>query len=418
MTLVLDKLLEPIKDDMDSIEYDRHKHGNETFRWVDFVKILVVFFTKRIDSLNALATELEDNGTELGLPAVPKMTLSDGFHRFSPLFLRRLLKVALAKIDWIENPELLLLGQVSVVDGSVFPVIGGIKWPLPGEVADVVKLHLQFELNRMLPVDFLLGRRYSSERAALKDMLQAEVTYVLDRGYMSFSLLKDIIQAKAYVVMRVYNNVVVTSVEEREVVLPKPLQGVWGGVRDRLVRSEQGEAAGLVFRLVEFSVGDTEYKLISNRMDITTFQVILLYAYRWQIELIFRHFKHTMVGMKVISVYSVGIENYFLGMLLTAVLHLYLKEECLLADGYEPPTQEDIEAEWESAEDEESTQVSPVSSVLAVARFLTTINDGLALFWKISKHWLITLGNYLHRPFNKEVVHILNKRALVAHNFI
>ncbi len=115
--------------------------------------------------------------------------------------------------------------------------------------------------------------------------------------------------------------------------------------------------------------------------------------------------------------YFVGIENYFLGMLLTTILHLYLKEECLLADGYEPPTQEDIEAEWESAEGGEGAQVSPVPSVLAVARFLTTINDGLALFWEISKHWLITLGNYLHRPFNKEVVHILNKRALVAHNF-
>lgn len=36
----------------------------------------------------------------------------------------------------------------------------------------------------------------------------------------------------------------------------------------------------LVYRLVSFHVGQEQYLILTNRLDLTTFQVILLYAYR------------------------------------------------------------------------------------------------------------------------------------------
>src|SRR5947207_8958566 len=65
---------------------------------------------------------------------------------------------------------------------------------------------------------------------------------------------------------------------------------------------------------------------------------MLLYAYRWQIELIFRFFKHTMAGMHIVSTHPWGIENYFAGMFLTAALHLQLKNSCLEQEGHLPPS--------------------------------------------------------------------------------
>jgi hypothetical protein len=40
-----DRLLAPVMPILQLIEHQRRKHGNETFRWLDFVRILVFSFT-------------------------------------------------------------------------------------------------------------------------------------------------------------------------------------------------------------------------------------------------------------------------------------------------------------------------------------------------------------------------------------
>ena len=205
-----------------------------------------------------------------------------------------------------------------------------------------MKLHLIFNLNQMITADFLVDSAASSERSAIRTMLQAGVTYVLDRGYMAFDLLRDIIVAQAFVVMRAYNNIVVETVKDLPVTLPDSVAGHWIHVRDRIVQSSHPDAVGILFRLVECTVGTTTYRLITNRTDITTFQVIVLYAYRWQIELIFRFFKHTLNGVEVITQSKRGMDTFFAAMFLTAILQLYFKIDCLDQDGYFPPAQQDL----------------------------------------------------------------------------
>jgi hypothetical protein len=41
---VFDALLSPVMPILHSIEQQRRTHGNETLRWLDFVRILVFFF--------------------------------------------------------------------------------------------------------------------------------------------------------------------------------------------------------------------------------------------------------------------------------------------------------------------------------------------------------------------------------------
>ena len=45
-------------------------------------------------------------------------------------------------------------------------------------------------------------------------MLRESVTYVLDRGYLAFALLRDSIAAHAHVIMRACNTIVVETIEE------------------------------------------------------------------------------------------------------------------------------------------------------------------------------------------------------------
>src|SRR5205085_3890989 len=146
---------------------------------------------------------------------------------------------------------------------------------------------------------------------------------------MEFALCVDIIKAKSSVVMRVYRTMIVEAVEELPVMLPHEVAAAWAAVRDRLVTSPHPDMEGTVFRLVECSIGTTIYRLMTDRMDITTFQVILLYAYRWQIELIFRALKWTMNGVYVITEHEEGINFFFAALFLTALLHIHLKRDCL-----------------------------------------------------------------------------------------
>jgi len=409
---VFDTLLAPVMPILQRIEAARKKHHNEEFLWIDFVRILVFYFTKRCGSRNTLIVALENADPALSLPAVPAMTLSDAFRRFSPALLRQVLTSLITSLHLPENPELALIGRVCATDGSDFPIVGGMILPQSSELVKSIKLHLTFNLNQMITADFLVDHPHSSERSVLRTMLQAGVTYILDRGYMAFDLLRDIIAAQAFVVMRAYNTIVVETVSELPIVLPETFTAHWIQVRDRIVQSAHPDAAGILFRLVECTVGTTTYRLITNRTDLTTFQVIILYAYRWQIELIFRFFKHTLQGVEVITQSKWGVENYFAAMFLTAILHLYFKIDCLEQAGYLPPTQQALPTEQSTDQAQISTDPARSTIHLAIAALMARINDQLALFWKVPKHWLITVSDYLHRIFTPSVRGIFNKRAL------
>lgn len=415
MVTVFDRLFAPVMPILRQIESERPKHGNETLTWLEFVRVLVYFFTRRCESRNDWAVALANAEPVLHLPAIPRMTLSDAMHRFPPRLLRRAVRELLASRDLLHQPELAFIRDAYAVDGSEYPLMNGMSLPKSGDTLQRVKVHLKFSLNHLLAVDFLLSLDEPSERQALRRLLKRGATYVLDRGYMAFGLLKDIIQAQAFVVMRAYQNIVVETVTELPVNVPAYVQGHWTGLRDRIVQSDHPDAAGIPFRLIEFTIGATSYKLISNHTDLTTFQVILLYAYRWQIELIFRFFKHTMHGRKVISTYPWGIENYFAGMFLTATLHLYFKQDCLRDGGYQPPTDQELAQQLPDDDVPSSSDSTRPTHQPIIARFMGAVNQQLALFWKVPKHWLLTLADYLHRPFTSEVIRVFNQRAIACY---
>jgi hypothetical protein len=85
---VFDTLLARIMPILQQIEAERKKHHNESFLWIDFVRVLMFYFTKRCGSRNALIVALENAAPALAVPPVPAMTLSDAFRRFPPSLLR------------------------------------------------------------------------------------------------------------------------------------------------------------------------------------------------------------------------------------------------------------------------------------------------------------------------------------------
>ncbi len=66
--------------------------------------------------------------------------------------------------------------------------------------------------------------------------------------------------------------------------------------------------------------------MFSNRWELTTWQIITIYAYRWQIELIFLFLKRTLNGLHLLTHSRNGLENQFYCLLSAALLLLHFKQ--------------------------------------------------------------------------------------------
>jgi hypothetical protein len=293
------------------------------------------------------------------------------------------------------------------VDGSIFPAIASMLWAEYRSQHQAVRLHLCFELNRMIPVHFLVDTGKSNERRALLHMLEAGVTYIADRGYLSFPLLAAITAAQALFVFRAKSNLVYQRVKRLPVSLPTTVQHLFRHVTDQRVRLTNAKGCP-IYRLVSFYVGQERYLLLTNRLDLTTFQIILLYAYRWQVELVFRFLKRSLNGLHLLSHSKQGVTIHFYALLITALLELRLKQQCVAC--YEA-----LSSAGDSVSETDQPTIAGLmidSERLAGARghtFLATVGEKLHRYWKIGKHWLVALRNLLARPFGYQVIMVLGR---------
>jgi len=148
------------------------------------------------------------------------------------------------------------------------------SWSEYRKAKNAFKLHLSFELNRMIATEFLIGSGKSSERAFLEKVLEAGVTYIADRGYASFEIIAKVIEAEAYFVFRVKDNLLYEVRQILEIAdggLPKCFRQV----RDEFVvfKSDKQQSVG---RLIQFKVAGSYFPIVTNRTDVPTLKIIIL----------------------------------------------------------------------------------------------------------------------------------------------
>ena len=335
--LVFQALQEPLLAALQAME--TQPVANEKLAWVPFVNIVVYYFVSGIQSGRLLITHLPHACSSLGLPTdLKKSTFFEAFRRFSPTQARQLFYSLLSSLAFFPVPEMSALGILCAVDGSHWPAFHSMTWATVGKNKPTVLFHLAFGLNQMIPVSVLMTESNSSERSAFRKMIQAGVTYVADRGYFAFSLLHDIANAPAFFVIRARCNVKYTVVETRTVNLPAGLTWLIG-VEDLKVKCGSGKDEG-TWRVVRFTIGDSLFILFTNRWELTTWQIITIYAYRWQIELFFLFAKRTLNGLHLLTLSRNGLEIQFYLLLVSALLLLNFKQRNDSATEKDAPTGE------------------------------------------------------------------------------
>ena len=186
---VFEKLLAPLLSLIREEEAQLPEDPKEKMTLSNFIPGMIYGILKGYLGLRRIEKSVKSAPPELVLPKAPKSTLADAFTRFSPLIFQHLFMALLHSVTLLSVPEMNELGLLCCVDGSFFPALATMGWAQWKENVHAVKLHLAFELNRMIPVEFLLTEGKANEKKVLLKMAQAGVTYILDRGYFAFYLL-------------------------------------------------------------------------------------------------------------------------------------------------------------------------------------------------------------------------------------
>jgi len=372
---------------------DQESNSQKLF-FADFVRKLIFGYVYQVSSLRNLALELKTNRVcwEVGLFFTPFSTLKDGLARFESRHFKQLFEAVLERTKLSQVPFLDEVGIFRVIDGSLFPTLRQMSWTSYRKRKNAFKLHLSFDLNRMIPVEFWIGKGNSSERSFMESVIESAITYIADRGYGSFALVDKVIRAKAFFVLRSRDNLLYRVVEQ----LGSAEKSVncFNNVTDETVIFLNDERQNKV-RLITFEVAGSYFRLITNRFDLTTSEVIIIYAYRWQIELFFKFIKRTMNGIHLFNHSRNGTEIQFYVLLLVAVLMLKLKQEC-----------QKLEKEAEKPEVESKKSATDRQSP---SEWIKDIAKIFYKSWKISKNWLVVIRNSLAQTVDYQLVKLLNE---------
>jgi Transposase DDE domain len=390
---IFNTLLHPIEAIIASISpiIDQKSRSQKLF-FADFVKKLLFAYLEQVSSLRNLPVELETNEKcrGLGLVETPFSTLKDGFSRFESRYFKQVFETVLGEANLKRVTGLDEWGLFQVIDGSLFPTLLQMRWSAYRKAKNAFKLHLSFELNRMIPTEFVVGSGKSAERAFLESVLEKGITYIADRGYASFEILAKLFEREAYFIFRVKDNWLFEVREDLAAAVAEMPQCL-RNIKDELVVFKNDRQQNQV-RLIRFEVAASKFRLLTNRRDLTTLQVIILYAYRWQIELFFKYVKRTLNRLHLFNHSENGVEIQFYLLMTLAILVLKFKQEC---EGLKKPKRKKCVEKNEEKEPHPSEWIRKITKIFY---------DG----WKISKKWLLIIRNSLAKDIDNQLLTLLN----------
>jgi hypothetical protein len=359
-----------------------------------------------IKSISQLVTQIKTSeiARRLELVVSSKTGYHEAFHRYTAKQYSGIFVQLLKSLPLMEIPELASLGLIYLVDGSVFPAISSMEWACYKNQANAVKLHLCFELNRMIPVQFMSAHAKFSEKKFLESVIEKHITYVCDRGYVSFALFYKICSQGASFIIRGKNNMRFAVVEHLSIAIPDRFAALFATVSDvKAVFDNDPNKAE--YRIVSFAVAGESYLLITSRFDLTTYQVIMLYAYRWQVELIFRLLKRTLKSIHLMAHHPDGVESQFYLYMITYLLLLSLKQKCVLTQHNDHPMDRNTAQDGRAVEnfDENDCLNTNATGRQYVCGLVSMLGERLRNYWKLGLHWLIKVRNSLLRPARLEI---------------
>lgn len=294
--------LRPLLERLHQVGAVRDKAGNRDLFFDQYALLLLLyFFNPILSSLRGIqqASGLAKVQKLLGVSRASLGSLSEASGVFDAEPLREIVQeLAAQSVPLQHGREAEALRGLSAIDATLLPALPRMVWALwQDDTHHAAKMHLQFDVLKGVPSDATITAGASSEPNQLRVMLQTGRLYAIDRGYASFQLFRDILDARSSFVGRVKDNTAFTVAEERFV---SPEACAAGVLRDVVIaklgfehhKDYLGQNVRLVVVRRTKPDGTTEELwLVTDRLDLPAELVALAYHFRWTIELFFRWFK-------------------------------------------------------------------------------------------------------------------------------
>jgi hypothetical protein len=319
---------------------ERDSAGNRSLHFDQFCSLVLLYlFNPVVVSLRSLqqASELKKVQKKLGCARASLGSLSESSHVFEPELLREIVEELGAQLQPVAADTRLaeVRDTVTLVDGTLLkalPRITEAMWltTRTGTKHHAWRLHAQFELDKHVPLrmDLTNGRNSgpSDEKSVLREHLQQDRCYVMDRWYAQFTLFNDIHRIQSSYVCRLRDNTVAEIVEDRALSAEAIQAGVLSDQVVRLGLTQKPEARPdhplrlIMVRMTPHAKrsnrkgntgagpSDGILRIATNLADVPAEIVALLYQYRFTIELFFRFFKHVLGCRHLLSDDRRGIE--------------------------------------------------------------------------------------------------------------
>ena len=231
-------------------------------------------------------------------------------------------------------------------DGSVFEALPRMVWALwLRKEHNGVRVHLDFDILKGIPVGAEVTTARTCEKARLKKRLEKGRLYVYDRGYADYGLFQKVVDAGSSFVGRVHQNAVFEVVEERRVTaegaaagvqfdrvvrlggkvsgakLSRPVRIIKAVVKNQPVRGLRFPRKRVASKKTFRTSSDThELLLVTDRLDLPAELVVLLYKYRWHVELFFKWLKCVMGCRHLVAESEDGLKMQVYAALIAGLL--------------------------------------------------------------------------------------------------
>jgi len=397
-----EKLISPLKGflRLQGKEIDA-KTGSRKLFFANFTEIFLYSILMNYGSLRSIISNLKTDkiAKKLGFCAIPYSTFRDAFSRFESHAYKKLFLFIYQGFSWKSLDNLNEIGLFSLIDGSILPTIQSMDWAKYKKTKNAIRLHLELCLNKMTVTEFICQKANSAERAFLINICKKSITYIADRGYFSFDLANFILKKEAFIIFRIKKNMLVKREQKLEITsLKQKIPIFFDNLIDQIIYFSNDPHENK-YRLISFNITRIKFAICTNRFDLSTLEIIMLYAYRWQIELFFKFLKRTMNGIHLFNHSENGVNIQFYCFMIVILLQLRLKQSC------QKKAHNCLELKKQSYQKNKDLLQS--ASQISSEKWIQDINQVFHLSWKIGKHWLEDLRNLIIEPFNQGVVEIL-----------
>ncbi len=200
------------------------------------------------------------------------------------------------------DPTYKLLRKVQALDATFLALSAKLSpWGVHKRRAAGTSLQVGLELARKIPTTLRLTPPDISDRTALKEWDLSGLggwTLVFDLGYYAHPHFKRLLGAGVSFVTRLQAQVYYEVVARRLVPRATTPEGDKIISDETIILGSANNRTGAVLRDMRLVVYKTkkgkQYKLITDRHDLTALEVVALYRKRWQIELFFRWIKRVL----------------------------------------------------------------------------------------------------------------------------